>query len=57
MSIGRHSFWSMTDDSESLPEKALGGLHIPFLTQARIHQVAITINRSIVYNFTSSSPQ
>src|SRR6266568_4803127 len=47
MPISRHPFWSMTYHAESLLEKAFGGIHIPFLAQHGINQIAIAINSTI----------
>jgi hypothetical protein len=45
--VGCHPFWSLANHGECLFEKLLGGLHISFLTQTGIHQVAICINGAI----------
>jgi hypothetical protein len=34
MSIRRHPLWCVTNDSNGLREKALGGIHIPLLARA-----------------------
>src|SRR5512142_863626 len=47
MPIGRDSFWGVADDVASLLEKALGGLHISFLAQPGVHQIAIPIDGTI----------
>jgi hypothetical protein len=47
MPIGRHPFWSVTDDVESLLEKALGGLQISLLAQSGVHQIPIPIDGTI----------
>ena len=47
MPIGRHPFWGVADDVDSLLEKALGRLHVSLLTQHRVHQVTIPIDCSI----------
>src|SRR5690242_10166289 len=41
------SFRSMVNHGKSLSEKLLSGLHISLLTQARIHQIAISIDSTI----------
>ena len=47
MPIGRHPFWGVADDVESLLEKALGRLPISLLAQQLIHQMVIAINGSL----------
>ncbi len=47
MSIGRHPFWGVAHGVKSLLEKALGRLHIPFLAQHRVNQIAIPIDGPI----------
>ncbi len=47
MSIRRHPLWCVTNDSNSLREKALGGIHISLLAQHRVNQVAISINGTV----------
>ncbi len=47
MPIGRHPFWSVTDDVASLLEKTLGGLQISLLAQPRVHQIPIPIDGPI----------
>ncbi len=39
--------WGMTNDRNGLREELFCRIHIPFLTQSRIHQVAIVINGPI----------
>ena len=47
MTVGCYLLGGVATDRESLLEKLLGGFHIAFLAQARINQVAISINGSI----------
>src|ERR1700751_412106 len=47
MSVGCHLFGSVANDREGLLEKPLGRFHIAFLAQARINQIAISINSAI----------
>jgi hypothetical protein len=47
VAVRYHSFWGMTNDEESLLEKSLSGFHIASLAEARINQVAISINGTI----------
>jgi hypothetical protein len=54
MPIGRHPFWSVTDDVASLLEKALGGLQISLLAQPGVNQIPIPIDG--LYCFPSSTP-
>jgi hypothetical protein len=42
-----NSFWGVTDDIDSLFEKALGCLQISLLTQSRIDKIAIAIDGPI----------
>ena len=47
MPIRRHSFWRVTDDIDSLLEKALGCLHVSLLTEHGINQIPIAIDGPI----------
>ena len=46
MPIRRDLLWSMANHSKSLLEELLCGIPISLLTQSRINQIAIVINRS-----------
>jgi len=46
MPVCRHLLRSMANDSKSLLEKLLCGIHVSLLAQPRIHRVAIAINGS-----------
>jgi hypothetical protein len=47
MPIGGDLRWSMTHRLERLLEKALRCIHIPFLAEHRVNQIAISINGPI----------
>jgi hypothetical protein len=47
MTIRCHPFRRMTNNRKSIVEKQLSCLHIAFLTQTSIHQIAICVNSAI----------
>ncbi|GHO63681.1 hypothetical protein KSC_025730 [Ktedonobacter sp. SOSP1-52] len=44
MPVGCHARWHMTNCLKRLLEKSFGGIHIPFLAQYGVNEIAISID-------------